>query len=175
MIASGRVPRMNRSFFIALVTAQTSEASSVAGSASCFVQIQLAGGVPVEEVGRVIGRLKIQVVRMTLDATERGIDFGVTDQAVFHVREIGLGECTLCRRHSTMTRSAGVVGNEVRTQLQDVDLVRGPEILLTVDGPGDDWRKVAQAKVHRMVEIFQYLPTMLVGEACRIPLLRMAN
>ncbi len=70
------------------MAAEASEAFAVASGAGRLVEVELAGSVAVEKVGGMIGWLQVQAGRMALLATERGIDFVVTNQTILHVGEV---------------------------------------------------------------------------------------
>lgn len=85
---------MKSRVFISLVAALTGEAFTVACGACGFVEVQFAGGVAVEEIGGMVGRLEVHGWCVALGAAEWGVDFVMTDEAIFHVWEVRLCEWT---------------------------------------------------------------------------------
>lgn len=141
------------------------------GSASALVEIQLASRMSIKKIRSMASWLQIHVFGVTLRATKGRIYFTVADQTVFHMRKIGLCQWPLNLRNSAMAGTTWVVGDQVCPQLQDVDFVRRPKILLAVDRTGNHWSQVAKAQVKGMIKVIQNLAPMLVRKTCRVFLL----
>ena len=105
------------------MAAQASEAFAVAGRTGGFIEIQLARSMTIEKIGRVVGRLEVHCRSVALRATKRRIDLGVANEAVFHVREIGFRQWPGSYLEAAMTCLAGVLGNQIGAEFQEIDLV----------------------------------------------------
>ena len=148
------------------MTTQASEASAVTGSTSGLIEIQLASRMSIQKIRSMVSWPQIHIVGVTLRATEGSVHFVVADQTVFHVWKIGFRQWSLSLRNATMAGTTCVVGDQVCPQLQDVDFVRRPKILLAVDRTGNHWSKIAEAQVKSMIEIFQNFTPVLVRKTC---------
>ena len=74
-----------------LVTSQTSEIPPVTNHTTGLIQVQFAGGMVAEETGQMAGGLERGVLGVALLATERIVDFGVTNQTIGHLGHGGGG------------------------------------------------------------------------------------
>ena len=77
----------------------------------------------IEKIGRVVGRLEVHCRSVALRATKRRIDLGVANEAVFHVRKIGFRQWPGSYLEAAMTCLAGVLGNQIGAEFQEIDLV----------------------------------------------------
>lgn len=143
---------------------QASKASAMAGSASRFIEIQLTRCMSVKKIWSMIRWPQIHVVSVTLCATEGRVHFVVAHQTVFHVWKIRLRQRPLNLCDAAMAGTTSIIGDQVGPQLQDVYFVRRAKILLAVDRTRNHWSKVAEAKVKRVIEVFQNLAPMFLGK-----------
>lgn len=147
----------------------------MAGRTSGFIEIQFSGRMAIQKVWRMVGRLEVHCRWVALRATEWRIDFGVADQAIFHMRKIDFGQGPCCDLKAAMTCLTGVVGNQIGAEFQDIDAGRRAKVLLAVNCSGNHWGKVSEAQMERMIEVLEDLAFVFVAESGCILLLRMAS
>ena len=96
--------------------------------------------------------------------TKWRIDFGVADEAIFHVRKIGFGQGPCCDLKAAMTCLTGVLGNQIGAEFQNIDPGRRAEVLLAVNCSGNHWGKVSEAQVESMIEVLEDLAFVFIAD-----------
>jgi hypothetical protein len=158
-----------------LMAAEAGKALAMAGSAGCLVQIEFAGSVAVKEVGAVIVGFQFQTRAVAIGTAKGVIDFIVADEAIFHMREVGLGGSAGGRLQTAMAGLARILRIQVSAELRNIDLVRRGEIFLRVNRRTDQRGDIAELEVERVIEILEHFSFALVAEGGGILLRRMTS
>jgi hypothetical protein len=120
----------------------------MAESASCFVEMQFACAVEVQEVFHVAGGLqKGSVLDVAILAGEGQFDLGMAHQAIGHLGHSGVGDLVRLLQAS-MTRFAGISGVEMAS-----NVAGRLQVILLIDGLCQDRRDVSHLEVQGVAEL----------------------
>ena len=137
------------------MASHTSEIASVAEGAGGLVQLHFSGTVGVHEMWNfgVTGRTQLGILRVAIPAGEWGFNRRMTNQAVGHLRQRGARDPV--RLFQTAVASlAGIVRSQAAADPWRL-IARRPQVVLVVDGSGQERRDVAHLQMQGMAEMRQ--------------------
>ena len=132
---------------MASVTSHARECASVTYGTSGLVELEFAGTVSVHEMGNVVGRFQVGVLRVPILTTERRFDLRMTYQAVRHLRH-SCGGNLIGLLQSAVASLAGVSVVEVAA-----NFARRLQIVLVIDRDCNEGRNVTYPQMQRVAEL----------------------
>ena len=136
----------------------------MARRASSLVEAELATGVTIQKIWSVICRLEIQAIGVAFRTTKGSIHLVVANQTIFHVGEICFRQWPGRRLQPAVAGLAGIIGEQICSKIDEVIFVRRTKILFAFNCGSNQWGKVAQAEVVRVVEILENFAFVFVAK-----------